>query len=107
MVVDARAQLDLFDLDDFLALARLVLLLLDLVFVFAEVEDLADRGLGLGGDLDQIEAGLLGALQRLTDRDYAGQLAVGADQADLRQTDFVIDARTFAAGRKVDGWTGY
>src|SRR4029450_1984084 len=43
--VDVRPHLDLLDLDGALLLARFGGLLLRLVFVFAVVEDLADRGL--------------------------------------------------------------
>jgi hypothetical protein len=47
VIVDAGAHLDLFDLDDLLMLAGLGGLLLLLIFVFAEIEDLADRRLGV------------------------------------------------------------
>ena len=59
VIVDARAHLDLFDLDDLLLLARLGGLLLLLVFVFAVVEDLGDRRIGVGRDLDQVEPGFV------------------------------------------------
>ena len=48
VIVDAGPHLDLFDLDDLLSLARLGGLLLLLVFVFAVVEDLGHRRVGIG-----------------------------------------------------------
>src|SRR3546814_15384141 len=47
VVVDVRTELDLLDIDDLLLLARLVLLLLDLVFVFSVVQNFANRRLGI------------------------------------------------------------
>jgi hypothetical protein len=43
VIVDHRPQLDLLDLDDLLLLARFGGFLLRLIFVFAEIENLADR----------------------------------------------------------------
>ena len=42
----------------FLFLASFVLFLLFFVFELAEIEDFADRRVGIGRDLDQIEAGI-------------------------------------------------
>ena len=60
VVVDARAHLDLLDLDHPLLLAGGVGLLLRLVLELAVVEDLADRRGRGRRDLDQVEAGFLG-----------------------------------------------
>src|SRR3546814_15456114 len=57
VTVDARPHLDLFDLDDLLPLAGLVLLLLRLVLEAAEVEDLAHRRIGVAGDLAEVHSG--------------------------------------------------
>ena len=57
---DLRAELDLADRDLRLVLARGLLLLGLLVLVLRVVEDAADRRLGLGSDLDEIELPLLG-----------------------------------------------
>ena len=51
----------LFDFDDALLLLGLVLLLLLLVFELAEVEDLADRRVGVRADFEQIQADGVGA----------------------------------------------
>ena len=59
MVVDAGPQLDFLDLDDFLLLSGLVFLFLGLEFELAEIQDLADRRIGVGGDLDEVQAGFL------------------------------------------------
>ena len=66
MVVDAGAQLDFLDLDDLLLLAGLGGLLLLVEAEFAVIEDLADRRIGVGHDLDQIETIFLGEAQAST-----------------------------------------
>ena len=68
VLIDVRADLDLLDLDDFLLLLGLVLLLLLFVFELAEVEDLDHRRLGVGADLQQIEADGEGAVAALRAR---------------------------------------
>jgi len=52
--VDVRPHLDLLDLDGALLLARLGGLFLRLIFVFAVVENFADRRLGIRRDLDEV-----------------------------------------------------
>src|SRR3546814_15896350 len=58
VTVDARPHLDLFDLDDLLPLAGLVLLLLRLVLEAAEVEDLAHRRIAVAGHLDEVPSAI-------------------------------------------------
>jgi hypothetical protein len=82
VIVDAGAQLDLLDLDDLLLLARLVAALLLFVFVLAEVEDLADGGIGVGRDFDEVEAGLDGLGERLVAGDDSQHLAPFVHQPD-------------------------
>jgi len=106
VLVDAGAQLDLLDLDDLLLLARLVLLLLLLVLELAVVEDLADRGRGGGGNLDQVEAGFGGLFQGFAKRDHPGHLAALVDEADAHGGDLFVDARAVAAGRQINRWSG-
>ena len=105
MIVDAGTQLDLLDLDDLLLLAGSAEALLLLVFVLAEIEDLADGGIGLGGDLDQIEAGFDGAGERLVAGDDPDHIAALIHQAHARRGDFVVDARTVAACSGGGGWS--
>src|SRR4029453_9316363 len=107
VVVDVRAHLDLFDLDDLLVLTRLVRLFLRFVFVFAVVGNLGDWRNGIGGDLDQVETGLLGHVDRFAGADDADHVAVLVDQSDLRRLDFAVDARTLAGGRALLGRSGY
>ena len=59
VVVDVRTHLDLLDLLRLLLLALLVGLFLGLIFVAADVEELGDRRIGVGRDLDQVEADFL------------------------------------------------
>ena len=73
-----------------------LLLLLLLVLVLRVVEQAGDRRLRAGGDLDQVEVGVLGAFQRVGDLDDAELLAVGADQAHLGNADPLVDPRRVA-----------
>jgi hypothetical protein len=93
---DLRPQLDLADVDLLLVLAGLLLLLLLLVLVLRVVEQARDRRLRARRDLDQVEIGVGGALQRVVDVDDAELLAVGADQANLRDADSLIRPRLVA-----------
>src|SRR5262249_28824148 len=70
------------------ALARL------LVTQLAVVEDLAHRRGLVGGDLDEVEVGLAGHVERLRRRHDAQLFAVGADQAHRTDADLLVDART-------------
>jgi hypothetical protein len=56
MIVDVRTHLDLLDLLRLLALPGEVSLFLGFIFEFADIQELANRRVGIGGDLDQVEA---------------------------------------------------
>ena len=101
VIVDARAHLDLFDLDDLLTLAGLGGFLLLLVLEFAIVEDLADGRLGVGRNLHEIEPGLLGTLHGVETAHNADILIGFVDQTDVSSPDRLIDPRAgcFALGR--------
>ncbi len=71
VVVDAGTELDLLDLDDLLLLAGLGGLLLLVEVELAVIEDLADRRIGVRGDLDEIESGVFGQLERVREGDNA------------------------------------
>jgi hypothetical protein len=101
VVVDVRAHLDLFDLDDLLALARLVGPLLRLVLELADVEDLADRRVRVGRDLDEVEPGRVGAGERVADRNDPDIFAILIDETDLGYVDLSVDARALAGRRRV------
>src|SRR5579863_3088923 len=107
VIVDHRTEFDLLDLDDLLLLARLGGLLLRLIFVFAEVENLADRGDRIRRDLHQIEPGLLRHGYGGADFRDALVGAVFIDELDLANADLLVDARTLLGGglRRSDGAT--
>jgi hypothetical protein len=107
VIVDTRAQLDLFDLDDLLLFACLVLFLLFFVFVFAEVEDFADRRVGVGRNFDQIKAGIGGHGKRFVARNDPNHIAPIIDQPDAANTDFFVDPRPLAGGGQVHWWSWY
>ena len=93
VAVDVGAHLDLLDLDDLLVLARLGRLLLVGVFQLAEIEDLDDRRLGVGRNLDEVEAGLFGEQQCVVDGNVAAIAAVGVDELDPGDPDVAVGAR--------------
>ena len=85
MVVDARAELDLLDLDDLLPLALLGGFLLLEKAEFAEVENFADRRLGVGNDLDEIEPGFLGKSLRVGEIDDPADFGPRRRSAELER----------------------
>src|SRR4029453_14071030 len=87
--VDLRSELHLLDDRVRLVLARLTGLHGRLVLELAVVHELADRRSGHRGDLDQVEIGLLGQTQRVTD---------GTDKPPLVYADPVVDPGLGADG---------
>src|SRR4029077_5337802 len=87
VLVDLRAELDLFDLDHLLVLAGFTRALLLLVLVFPEIHDAADRRHGRRRDLDQVEPLLLGDGERLRRRHDAELCAGVVDHADFADAD--------------------
>jgi hypothetical protein len=94
MVVDARPQLYLLDFDRLLALALLRRLLLLEKAVLAEIEDFADRGAGVGDDLDEIESGFIGQTLRIGEIDDPAVLPIAVDKLNLDGADITVDAGT-------------
>jgi hypothetical protein len=69
------------------------LLLLPLrILELAEVHDAAHGRARGRRDLDEVEAGFLGALHRVVGRDDADLLALLVDEADLGDPDLSVDA---------------
>jgi hypothetical protein len=60
--------------------------------VLSPVHDAHHDGTGIGGDLDQIEARLLGVTPCFFEGNDADLFAVGADQAYGGETDLLVDA---------------
>src|SRR5690242_3586522 len=92
VLVDGRAQLDLLDLDDLLLLARFMRLLLDFVTVFTVIEDFAYRGIGGGGDLYQVQAGLFSHPDAFQGSNNADHITILVDQSDGSGRDLAVDA---------------
>ena len=92
MVVDVRTHLDLLDLLRLLRLAGEIGLFLGLIFVLADVEELADRRIGVGRDLDQVEADFGGLLDRFGGQQDAEILAILIDHAHLGRGDEFVEA---------------
>jgi hypothetical protein len=66
-----------------------------LVFVFAEIQDLADRRLGIGRDFDEIETRLHGTRQSLGDGNHTDIVAGSVDELDVRSLYALVDTRSF------------
>src|SRR4051794_11513774 len=90
--VDLQAQPHLLDDGERLVPPGLAGLLGGLVLELPVVHELADRRPGHGSDLDEVELRVLGQSQCFADRHDADLLTLGADQADLGDTDAVVDA---------------
>ena len=105
MAVDVRAHLDLLDLDDLLVLARLGGLLLVGVFQLAEIEDLGDRRIGAGRNLDKIETCFLGQLQCLGNGCVAAIFAFCVDELDAGNADVPVCARAVLGGGRCLEWS--
>jgi len=73
-----------------------------LVLVLAVIENFADRRGGVGGNLDEIEAGLLGLVQCGLNVDGPKVVAGLIDQLDFWNTDLLVDARAVL----LNGWRG-
>ena len=97
VVIGARAQSKLLELDGVLVLFGLPLLLGRLVLEAAVVEELADGRHRVGRDLDQVEILLSCHFERLHGRHDAELRPIFVDESNFRNSNRAIDAR---AGRR-------
>ena len=107
MVINAGAQFNLFDFDDFLFFARFVLFLLLFVFVLSEVENFADRRVGVRRYLDEVETGVGGHRKRVITTDDTDHVAALVDKANTHDGNVVVDARSLPGGSNVKRWSSY
>ena len=105
--VDAGAHFDFLDVDDFLFLAGLVGFFLRFVFVFAVIEDLAHRRIGVGRHLDKVESRLKGDLYSFFLGNDADHLSVGVNNTNFFGFDLFVDARTHSGRRLVKRSSDY
>src|SRR5690606_898727 len=100
-LVGHRTELDFLDLD----LLRLLLGFVGALLLFeaelAEVHDLADRRIGVGLDLDQVQALFLGHGKGFVARKHADHLAVRSDHAHARYADFQVPAVLLVRGTDI------
>jgi len=68
------------------------------------VHDLADRRVGGGRDLDEVEPLLPGDLQRFGQGFDPELRAVGADQADLTSANAIVDAGLVCGDCGITSW---
>jgi hypothetical protein len=94
MIVDVRTHLDLLDLLRLLALPGEVRLFLRLVLELADIEELGDGRVRIGGHLDQVEPEFLGLFHRLARVHHAEILALMVDHADLGRLNEFVKPRT-------------
>ena len=95
MIVDGRPETDFLDVDDMLFLPAEFLLFTQLVLVFSEIHDPANRGIRVGSDFNQVQLLLFGERESLGDGNDSDLFAVGSDDADLTGFDFLIDPDGF------------
>src|SRR5262249_8102071 len=97
-----------FDLDNFLALARLGRLFLLLILVFAVIEHLGHGRLGIRRNLNQIEPRGRGPRQRLGNRHHADIITIFIDQSHFADPDVLIHPWTSGlALRRGPHWASY
>jgi hypothetical protein len=107
MGVDIGAQLDLFDLNGLLLLARFGSLFLGLKLILPEVHDFADGDFPVHGDLDQIETGFLRSRYGLALIDCALVLTSLVDELNVAGDNGFINARPFLRGGGASYGTAY
>ena len=105
VLVDVRTKLDLFQVGRLLLLACFGLLLLLGEALLAVVGNLHHRRLVVGRNHHQVEASLLGGVERCFERHLALLLAFLVNQEDARRANVLIDLRTFLLGRLGRLWT--
>jgi hypothetical protein len=91
MVVDLRGNPDLLPRHGLLFLLGVLGLLLQVVAVFPEVAHARHRRLNVGSDLDEVVALFLRLRESARGRDDPELLAVGAKEANGRNTDRFVD----------------
>ncbi|CFO05466.1 Uncharacterised protein [Bordetella pertussis] len=97
-LVGRRAEFDFLDLDDLLLRPGLGLAFLFLVLELTVIHQAANRGIGIGRDLDQVHVALLGKTERIGNLDDAQLFSVQAYQTHLGDADFTVDAYGFFSG---------
>src|SRR5690606_3637528 len=93
--VDLGTQAQLLELDALLFLAGIALSFALLVFELPVIHDPADRGLGVRGDLDEIEIVAGCDVQSFLGGENAELIALRIDHPDAPAPDLMIDPRTF------------
>src|SRR5207248_11409782 len=92
MGVGAGAKLNFLDRDDYLLLFRLVCFLLRFILKLSEVDDLANRRLGVRRDLNQVHAFFARSANCFASLHHAELLAIVTDDAHLRHADAFVDS---------------
>ena len=95
MLIDIGAKANLFDLDNMLFFAIVLVLFGQFVAVLAVVNNFTDGWSRGRCDFHKVEAGDFCRLKRFQIGDYSDLFAVGADKTDLWRDDLVIDAGIF------------
>nr|BFF06999.1 hypothetical protein GCM10023233_19680 [Brevibacterium otitidis] len=93
MLIDLQSEPDLLESRVGLVLPGLACLLRRFVLELAVVHELDYRRLGLGCNLNKVEIGFAGEVERLADGDDSDLLPVGSDETDLRDSNPIIDTR--------------
>ena len=96
VAADIGPQPDLLEHQLLLTLASLALALGLLVLEAAVIQDLANGGIGGGGDLYEVEIAALGEIQGLFNAQDAKLRTMVVDQAHLADLDLVVRSKLFA-----------
>jgi len=91
----------------FLFFPCFVLLLLLFVFVLTEVENFANRWIGVRRYLDEVETGIGGHRKRVVATDDTDHVAALVDETNAHDGDVVVDSGSLPGGSNVKRWSSY
>src|ERR1041384_2246891 len=92
VIVGSRSKLNFLDRDRYLLLLGFVCLLLRFVLILSEIDDPANRGIGVRSDLDEIEPLLPGAAHGIAHIHHAQLFSFIPDHAYLRHANSLVNA---------------
>src|SRR5215216_777539 len=92
VIVGSRSKLNFLDRDRYLLLLGFVCLLLRFVLIFSEIDNPANRGIGVRSDLDQIEPLLPGGAHCIAHIHDAQLLSFLPNYAHLRHANSLVYA---------------
>src|ERR1044072_8771160 len=91
VIVCSRSKLNFLDRDRHLLLLLFVCLLLRFVLVFSEIDDAANRRIGVGSDLDQVQPLFPGGAHGIAHVHHAQLFSLVTNHAHRRHANSLVD----------------